>query len=589
MMKKMIAMLKNPFHVFQDFFSITPLSCVVVLICYVVNSIYPSLMTFFTAELFETAEFVNVSGAKQSEFYINLMFFALLYIIKNIFEMIINAPRSCGLYAKAKYSFERKLAIHTSKLPYICFEQTETFEKLNRAQQCIDNGIFQRLFLSSLELISLVIGIIGTAAILIGFNFVLLPISIITILPFFIARVIRGKEFYKLKWFQSSKRRKMGYLWGLFIDRKSVKEMKVFHFNDYIYDKWKCVKTDILDEEFELTNKDSRSLLLCDIIRISGILISTILCIILVFHAKLSVGQLAACLSAFFTVQNMMRSVLETLASYKINISFITDYYEFMALKEDRIYGEKLNSVESIELRGVSFQYPNTSDYALKDINLSIKRGEKIAIVGENGSGKTTLAKLILNLLEPTSGTIYINNKPIDLFDKKCFFNLVSVVSQSFNHFNMTLKENIIISDHDKPVDELKIKDILSFLGVQKYESRLNEFMGKEFDGGELSGGEWQKIAIARGLYKDSELMILDEPTSALDPLIENEILSAFISIIKDKTALIISHRVGLCKLVDKVIVVKDGNIVGFGKHMDLIVDNEYYKYLYKEQQKWYI
>ena len=588
-MKKIIPIVKNTYNVYRDFFSITPLSCVVILMCYVVNSLYPSLLTYFIAKLFETAEFINLPGANQNEFHINLVFFAVLYIIKNVFEMMINAPRSCGIYAKAKYRFDRRLAVHTSQLPYICFEQTETFEKLNRAQHCINSNIPQRLFFSSLELISFIVGIMGTSAILISFNVLLLPLSIITVLPFFIVRIFRGKEFYKLKRFQALKRRKMDYLWSLFIDKKSIKEMKVFNFHDYTYKKWKSIKTDVINEEFEFVSKDSSSLLFCDIIRISGILISAILCIILVFNMTLSVGQLAACLSAFFMVQNMMRSIFENLANYNTNINIISDYYEFLDLKSDRTNGENIDLIESIDLNEVCFKYPNSSTYALKDINFSIKRGDKIAIVGENGSGKTTLAKLILNLIEPTSGNICINNKHIHSFDKNKFYKLISVVSQNIIHFNMTLKENITISDYEKPADKQKIKDVLSFLGLMNHDNRLDDLLGKEYGGGELSGGEWQKVGIARALYKNCDLMILDEPTSALDPLIENEILSDFISIVKDKTALIISHRIGFCKLVDRVVVVKDGKIVGVGNHTELIANNEYYRYLYQEQQKWYV
>jgi len=588
-MKKTVTIIKNTFNVYRDFFSSTPLSCVVIMLCYVVNSLYPSLLTYSIAKLFDAAESINLPGADQSAFYSNLIFFAAIYIVKYIFEMAINAPRSCGVYAKAKYSFDRRLAVHTSQLPYICFEQTEIFEKLNRAQHCIGSNIPQRFFLSSLELVSLIIGIMGTSAILISFNILLLPLSIITVVPIFAVRIIRGKDFYKLKGFQAPKRRKMEYLWSLFVDKKSIREMKVFNFHTYTYDKWKSIKMDVVEEEFDFVRKDSRSLLFCDIIRISGILTSAVICIVLVFNRKLSVGQLAACLSAFFMVQNMMKSVFENVANNNTNINFISDYYEFMDLKLDRINGENIDSIESIDLKEVCFKYPNSSAYALKDINLSIKKGEKIAIVGENGSGKTTLAKLILNLIEPTSGNICTNNKPIHSFDKNSLYKLISIVSQNIIHFNMTLKENIAISDYDKPADEQKIKEVLSFLDLTSYEGRLDDFLGKEYGGGELSGGEWQKVAIARGLYKNCEFMILDEPTSALDPLIENEILSDFISIVKDKTALIISHRIGLCKLVDKVVVVKDGKIVGFGDHAELIATNEYYRYLYQEQQKWYV
>ena len=576
------------FRVFSDLFSITPFSCVIICICYAVNAIYPTILTYVMSRLYETAERLNSGNENSEHFFRFIVIFALTYIIKNLFDMLMSTPRGCGLYTKAKYTLDRRIAEKAAYLPYISYEETETYERMERAKDCINSNIPQRIFRNALDVISQIIAFAGTVAILVGFNIWLLPISLITVIPFFIIRFIRGREFYTLKWFQAKKRRKMDYLWGLFIDRKSIKEMRAFQFNHYIYEKWNCLKNEVNREEFDFRKKDARSLFFCDVIRISGILIGIVLCIALIAYDKLTVGQFAACISAFFLVQNMAKDIFVSIASTDSNMKFLADYYGFMDIPSYNKSGMDIHAIDEIYLHNVSFKYPKVNTFALEQVNLHIHAGEKIAVVGENGSGKTTLAKLILNLFEPSSGEILINKIPVSSFDQNSYHDLLSVIPQNFVHYNMTVAENIAISDHRKQLDEPHIREILKYIGLEKYSGKLDTMLGKEFGGEDVSGGEWQKIAIARALYKDSELLVLDEPTSALDPLIENEILGKFIDMAKDKTAIIISHRIGLCKLVDKLVVMKDGKIVGCGSHDELIETNTYYQHLFFEQQKWY-
>ncbi len=222
---------------------------------------------------------------------------------------------------------------------------------------------------------------------------------------------------------------------------------------------------------------------------------------------------------------------------------------------------------------------------------MAIKKGEKIVILGVNGSGKTTLSKLILGLYPPDEGEIYYDNISLDEIERESLYNHVSAISQNFVAYSLTLRENVAISDLKKISDDSIITDTIKNVGLGDLLNStdgLEMQMGREFGGAELSGGQWQKLAIARGLFKPSEFIILDEPTSALDPIIETEILKQFIEIAKNKTAIIISHRVGLCKLADKIIVMKDGQICEIGTHSSLINNNGEYQRLYTSQEQWY-
>ena len=175
--------------------------------------------------------------------------------------------------------------------------------------------------------------------------------------------------------------------------------------------------------------------------------------------------------------------------------------------------------------------------------------------------------------------------------DKNSLYSYLSIIPENFMSYSLTLRENIAISDLKHLEDDMLINNSLASLGLQSLLSEvggLDEQLGREFGGKELSGGQWQKIAIARGLFKTSELIILDEPTSALDPLLETEILQQFIEIAKNKTAVIISHRVGLCKLADRIVVMKAGQICEIGTHHELIEKDGEYKRLYTAQEQWY-
>lgn len=260
-------------------------------------------------------------------------------------------------------------------------------------------------------------------------------------------------------------------------------------------------------------------------------------------------------------------------------ISFANDYFEFLDLPEEQNGNIKIDGIQNgVFLSNVSFTYPNSEKYALKDISLSIHKGEKIVVLGVNGSGKTTLSKILLNAYPPSQGEVRYDKVLSSDIDKSSLYTYLSVIPQNFVSYNLTLRENIAISNLEHLNDDSLIEHSLKLSGLPTLLDEvgsLDQQLGREFGGKELSGGQWQKLAIARGLFKSSDFIILDEPTSALDPLLETEILQQFIEIARNKTAIIISHRVGLCKIADRIIVMKDGKICETGTHDELIEKTE--------------
>lgn len=302
---------------------------------------------------------------------------------------------------------------------------------------------------------------------------------------------------------------------------------------------------------------------------------------------------ITAVTGVFYGISGLISQIEEL----KSNGVFLEDTYEFLDYPNNMYQGsltteKRRDNKYEIEFRNVSFKYPGSNSYALKNVNLKFNIGEKLAIVGMNGSGKTTFIKLLCRLYDPTEGTILLNGIDIRKFRYDEYMNIFSIVFQDFKLFAMPLGENVATSsDYDKE----KVLSVLEKAGfgerLEKMSKGLDTHLYKQLDkeGVEISGGEAQKIAIARALYKDAAFIILDEPTAALDPVAEAEIYEKFSEMVDDRTAVYISHRLSSCKFCDEIAVFDEGKVVQKGTHADLLQDTsgKYYE-LWNAQAQYY-
>lgn len=309
------------------------------------------------------------------------------------------------------------------------------------------------------------------------------------------------------------------------------------------------------------------------------------------------VGGVTQYVSSITMLTGGVRYLVEILGVLKNNGSFLKLSYKYLDLPSTMQCGDKIppktlseNSV--IEFRNVSFKYPSTNVYALKDVNFKLKLNKRLAIVGMNGSGKTTFIKLLCRLYDPTSGEILLDGVNIKEYNYEEYMRLFAVVFQDFELLALRIKDNVA-SQSDG--DDSKVLDALEKAGfmqnLDKMPNGIDTYLYKDFDmsGVEISGGEAQKIAIARAIYKDSPLIVLDEPTAALDPLAEAEIYSNFDEIATDKTAIYISHRLSSCKFCDEIAVFDEGRIAQIGSHNELVSDeNGKYFELWNAQAQYY-
>ena len=312
-------------------------------------------------------------------------------------------------------------------------------------------------------------------------------------------------------------------------------------------------------------------------------------------YGLFGIGSLVLYCGSFMQIINGIMKMAVTFGKTAEMVPLVNYYFDIVNTKDDMTYGAKeldLSDKFEIEFKNVSFKYPNMESYALKNINIKINNGEHLAVVGRNGSGKTTFIKLMCRLSDVTDGEILINGINIKEYSKESIISLYSVVFQDFKIFSTTLAQNISTNEeYDKErlydaLDKANIKD-----RVLKMENKECTYLYKDLDkaGVEISGGEAQKLALARALYKDAPIVILDEPTAALDPIAEHEIYNRFNSFVENKTAIYISHRLSSCVFCDKIAVFDKSKLVESGTHQELLTAGEKYFELWNAQAKYYI
>ncbi len=308
------------------------------------------------------------------------------------------------------------------------------------------------------------------------------------------------------------------------------------------------------------------------------------------------VGDLVRYAACFERLTTSIQQIISRLSAFLLVARKQSSTFEFLD-SEGKLYRGKLpvekrrDNEYEIEFCNVSFRYPGNSEYALRNFSLKMRIGEKMALVGKNGSGKTTMIKLLCRLYDPTEGEIRLNGVDVRKYDYREYMELFSVVFQDFSMFDFSVAENVAVSSK---YDEDRVRDCLERAGfgerLETLEQGVGTYVGEQYDDGvKMSGGEKQKIAIARALYRDSPFILLDEPTAALDPIAEYEIYSAFNEMVGTKTAVYISHRLSSCRFCEDIVVFDGGEIVQRGSHEKLMEDEDgLYHQMWTAQAQYY-
>lgn len=425
------------------------------------------------------------------------------------------------------------------------------------------------------------------------YNWIIAIAMLLVMIPQSISYYRIQQEAFETMVERSKNARYLHYYSSLLLDRQDAKEVRLFNFFPKIIAKYTKL--------FEETKRDVNAIRKKQLL-ISSLFIGLSVAVfgigfywfaLNVSIGNLKVGVLLMFVSVIAYISTSMARVVEDSSLLYDSLLWIEKYFNFLKYSDGFESGDDSFPADFQELtiKNLAFTYPFSKDEVLHNLNFSVKKGEKIAIVGENGSGKTTLVKLLMRFYDSSSGEIKINDdniKNINIFELQ---KNLSATFQDFSKFKLSLKENIVTGHQEQ--DE-RITQALNAAGLSEFiaKKHINQdtILAKDFDGGtDLSGGQWQKVALARDLYANGQIEFLDEPTAALDAKSEAEIYERFLHENQAKTIFFVTHRLSAVKFADKVLYLKDGYLAGFDKHQNLLKTNDSYRELYELQKNAYI
>lgn len=518
----------------------------------------------------------------------SFLFLAVVFVLAFVFNGIHNAMVeiiSFKTIGAMTVTFHKKAKSLTAEF----YENAENLDTVEKARAGIEKGTF---FLNVLFCVFTYY--IPYFLFMGGYLIALKPIFVWTLMlvfvPVILSQTFRNRMYAKCHDEAIVHERKYRHYQECIMDKRYFKETRMwgaFHFFEKKYIdsvcehdkiKWNTVRSTGL---IELGSK---------MIVLFGYLLIIFMFVIGVLHGEISIGTFAA---LFLSVNTMFHTMEELICghieSINENLSSVKNYVHFLELPLKK-GTKKIEGAVIFEGNELSYCYPDSDKVVLKNINFRIHQGEKIAIVGENGAGKSTLMKLLCGQYIPVRGQLLINGVDSKDIENPFYMENISAVLQDYQKYALDLEKNVSISDYRKKKNEDHIEKLLQEAGVNtdKLPDGLKTKLVREFGGIDLSGGEWQKVSIARGAYKSCKFIVLDEPTAAIDPVQENKLYHLFREMSEDKTAVIITHRLGAARLADRIFVLQNGEIVESGSHEQLLQKRGKYFEMYEMQKEMY-
>lgn len=422
-------------------------------------------------------------------------------------------------------------------------------------------------------------------------NPALIAIIFLIFIPQIISSLFQSKYHIDLENELSPLRRKLEKYEECMIGNEMMKETRSLGAYSYFHTKYEEIQSLLHKKRIQVEMKVAFIRLALTGLTLLGYMGVIVLLLRTMLHGEISVGTFSATFMSLSTLLGVSKEIaFGTFSNLSDTFGNAINFVEFMNQKPAKKTEDiELDYSKGIQLKNISFQYPNAKRKAIDGVDLMISPGETIAIVGENGAGKSTLAKLLLGIYQPCTGEIGIGQAINKLGNAYSSHKNTSAIFQNFVKWAMTVKENVIISDITKQESAIKYINQVDFsLDSNQFIKGQDTMLAKEFDGIDLSGGQWQRLAIARGLYRSHEFIVLDEPTAAIDPMEEARMFELIRNITKDKIAVIITHRLGSVKFANRIVVLNKGKIAEEGTHEELMKLHGEYYYMFYEQAKWY-
>ncbi len=442
------------------------------------------------------------------------------------------------------------------------------------------------------------ISLLAMGALLWWMHWAVIPILVLTAVPYFIFKLKQSNQLYAWERERAPLDRKAWYVHMLLTQASAAKEVRLFDLGHRLRQWFDDARSVLRRERIALERRWVFSGFLAQLIGVAGVFGVCCVLVVRTIDGLLTIGDLVICLQAVQRASGFLEGFGQSVSSlYESNL-FLATLNEFLGLQSRlrtpaRPQAFPRPIAEGVVFEHVSFQYPHEERVAIRDFTFSIKPGEHVAFVGANGAGKTTLVKLLCRLYDPSGGRIIVDGKDLRDYPLADVRGAVSGIFQDFVKFQLSAKDNIALGVRASAVDPFAIVQAAKQAGVHEAIERLPDgyesLLGKLFDGGhELSIGEWQKVALARAILRDSQILILDEPTSAMDAKAEAELFERFHELAQGRMAILISHRLSTVKMADRIFVVDQGQIVEQGTHDELMTQQGLYTNLFLTQAQHY-
>ena len=489
-----------------------------------------------------------------------------------------------------------RLMKQSARLDLECFEDAEFYDKLERARRQASSRIL--LMSQALTQLQDAITVFFLAAALITFNAWLLLLLAITLIPAFLGETRFNSQSYSLMYGWTQERRELDYLRFAGASEETAKEVKIFGLSDFFGSRYQKLAGEYYHANKNLSVRRAAWGGLLSILGSIGYYTAYVVIIFRTVNGELSLGDLIFLSGSFLRLRSLMESILIRFSSIADSALYLKDLFDFLEMVPK--ISSKKNALpfpktirEGFTFKQVSFRYPQTEKWILRDISFTLHPGEKLALVGENGAGKTTLIKLLTRLYDPDEGRILLEGHDLSDYDLDGLRDAAGVIFQDYVKYHLTASENIAVGRIDDRNNEARIVEAaqrsLADTVIEKLPDGYQQMIGRWFkQGTNLSGGEWQKIAIARAYMRDAQLLILDEPTAALDARAEHEVFRRFVELTNDKCAVLISHRFSTVRMADRIIVLHEGKLLEHGTHEELLAAKGQYSELFQLQAAGY-
>ena len=544
----------------------------------------------FSQRLFDTIADVITKGEPFSKAYLIIIAAGSVFIIREILEGVYNFLFTVLLYHKPCGELIQMIHAKMARIDPVCFEDTKLHDTIEKTE----TGMYA--VIGVVSYIIVLVAIYVPYFIFMGFYLnnlqpYLIWIIVLAFVPSLFSQVVKTGVIAKFEDKAAPIRREYDYYGRIITDKIYFKETRKLGAYKFFISRLFSSMKKLGKAEWNRSKKINLIELSTNIVTALGYAGALYMLVNALISGDITAGAFAAVLASIGKLYEWMRDLIkEGIGDFAMDVGRARNLIKFMELPECGGVDATPDYDKGIIAENVSFAYPNSEHKSIDDVSLKIKSGETIAVVGANGAGKTTLVRLLMGLYTPTSGTVTLNGMNTSAVNSKSLFNGISGVFQHFQRYQMTLNENVKISDfiNNAETDLVLSESGVDFENGDTFPNGKDTMLSREFDGVDLSGGQWQRVAIARGLYRRHNVIVLDEPTAAIDPIEESRIYRKFVEISKGKTAIIVTHRLGSTKIADHVIVMDKGKIINIGSHDELLQKCNLYAEMFNAQAVWY-